>query len=237
MGPQQSKGASATPPATKPTNPQSSPISTTTATKPAASPQPPPVVAVRKRQPDRRAASGTDLAILELKLQRERLQKATDKYGLLAERMKAEAVRAMQSGGDASKAVAIALIRRSRAYEGQIESCSKTLFNVETSLNAIEDGALQQQVLRALEGGAAALDQINASLSRAGEVMDRLRDAVEQSREIDDILSSTTMGPASLAEADVDEEALERWARTSFANGSRSTPRTWTRRRLSGSWS
>lgn len=165
---------------------------------------------VKKRVPVA-AANPTDAAILEMKVQREKLQKATTKYSNLADRMKAAAIEAMKAPEnpahpEKAKANALMLIRRSREYEKQIEQCSNTLLNVETSLSALEDGLIQLQVMKALEGGAKALDRINAQLSRADEVMDHLREALQQSREISDILASPLDSDGALAMVEDDEE-------------------------------
>jgi hypothetical protein len=178
-------------------------------------PTPPPVaspttpVVVKKRVPVA-AANPTDTAILELKLQRERLQKAQVKYSNLADKLKAAAVEAMKAAGtepEKAKANALLLVKRSRLYEQHIESCSNNLLNVETSLSALEDGLVQAQVMRALEGGARALESINAELARADEVMDTLREAIETSKEIAGILGAPVLGAGDVAADDDELEA------------------------------
>lgn len=148
------------------------------------------------------------MAILELKLQRERLKKTTDKYYNLAEKMKNAAVEAMQQDPERNKANAIYLIKRSKQYEQQIQTTANQLLNLETSINAIEDGIMQVQIMQALDSGAKVLDSINQELSKADEVMESVREAVAKQREISEILSAS-IDPTGCCSVADDEDELE----------------------------
>jgi charged multivesicular body protein 4 len=173
-------------------------------------PPPPKPVAVKKRQVQNEKANSTDMAILELKLQREKLKKATEKYCNLSEKMKQAAREAMLQDPERNKANALFLIKRSKLYEHQLESTSAQLLNLETSLNAIEDGVIQVQVMKSLEMGAKALDSINQQLSRADEVMENVREAVAAQREISDILGAPVGDLSDVADEDDLEDELNK---------------------------
>ena len=203
MGGQESKPQQQTPPpppaATKSPTPKPS-------SKSASSPQQQQPVAVKKRQAQNNKANSTDMAILEMKVQRDKLKKTTDKYYNLSEKMKEAAKEAMNQDPVKNKANAIFLIKRSKQYENQIETTAKQLLNLETSINAIEDGVLQVQIMQALEQGAKQLDSINKQLANADEVMENVREAVATQREISEILGAP-VGDVDLATDDDELEA------------------------------
>ena len=166
-------------------------------------------VAAKRRVAQNEKANSTDMAILEIKLQRDKLKKTTDKYYNLADKLKQAAKDAMLQDPEKNKANAIYLIKRSKQYEQQIEKTAAQLLNLETSINAIEDGVLQVQVMNALDQGAKQLEKINQELSRADDVMENVREAVATQKEIGDILAAPVGADADLIAADEDEMEAE----------------------------
>ena len=167
-------------------------------------------VATKRRVAQNEKANSTDMAILEIKLQRDKLKKTTDKYYNLADKLKQAAKDAMLQDPEKNKANAIYLIKRSKQYEQQIEKTAAQLLNLETSINAIEDGVMQVQVMNALDQGAKQLEKINQELSRADDVMENVREAVATQKEIGDILAAPVgADDADLIAADEDEMEAE----------------------------
>lgn len=128
-----------------------------------------------------------DKAILELKLLRDKL-KQTHKRVLLEAERENEAAKSFLKDGNKQRAK-LALMRK-KIQMSKYEQVETQILNLENTVMAIEDGALDLSVLKGIELGNKELAKLHKELSpeKAQAIVDEFEDLAHVQTEIDAIL-------------------------------------------------
>ncbi|KAK8858688.1 hypothetical protein IAR55_002917 [Kwoniella newhampshirensis] len=152
-----------------------------------------------------------DRAILDLKLQRDKMKQYQKRLQVVLDREQEIAKEALKAGNKLNQTRALTALRQ-RKYQEQLLSKTDTqLMTLQELVNTIEFTQIQNTVMHGLEMGADVLKQLHAemSLERVEKLMDQTREGVEYQREIDE----TLMSKMSPEEEDEVQEELERLQR------------------------
>jgi len=146
-----------------------------------------------------------DRAILDLKVQRDRLKQYQKKVEAVIERERDVAQQLLKQG---KRDRALLALKKKRLQEKLLEKTDKQLANLQEMVDSIEFAKMEQQVFEGLKEGNKVLKQIHSIMS-VEDVENLLLDtqeAIEEQKRIEDLLSG---GLSSEDNADVEEE-LER---------------------------
>lgn len=145
--------------------------------------------------------SSKDKAVLDLKLQRDKVKQYQKRLSLIGDR---ERELAKQSLAKGNKQRALLFLRKQKFQNQLLEKSFSQLSNLEELIESIEFAQVQQEVVKGLEQGAQTLKAINAemSLDKIDKIMDDTAEGIAYQREIEQTLSS--------AISDEDELAIER---------------------------
>ena len=145
--------------------------------------------------------SSKDKAVLDLKLQRDKVKQYQKRLSLIGDR---ERELAKQNLAKGNKQRALLFLRKQKFQNQLLEKSFSQLSNLEELIESIEFAQVQQEVVKGLEQGAQTLKAINAemSLDKIDKIMDDTAEGIAYQCEIEQTLSS--------AISDEDELAIER---------------------------
>ncbi|WWC96231.1 hypothetical protein V866_003098 [Kwoniella sp. B9012] len=146
-----------------------------------------------------------DRAILDLKLQRDKMKQYQKRLQVVLNREQEIAREALKAG---NKTRALTALRQRKYQEQLLAKTDAQLMTLQELVSTIEFTQIQNTVMHGLELGADVLKQLHAemSLERVEKLMDQTREGVEYQREIDEALMSR-MSPE---EEEAVQEELER---------------------------
>lgn len=143
-----------------------------------------------------------DRAMLDLKVQRDKLNIYLEKMEDLISKEVANAKLLLQQG---KKEKAKLFLKKKRMQETMLERSLNQVLNIEEMINSIEFAKLQTKVFEGLKQGNAALKEIQGQidLDELDKIMDETQEAAEFQKEMDAILSKAMSAEDDAA---VDEE-------------------------------
>lgn len=161
-----------------------------------------------------------DRAVLQLKVQRDRLHKYTQSIGLVIAREVSVAKELLKAG---KKANALLALKRKRYQERLLDRTERQLLNLEDMVQSIQFASMQAEVFAALQAGNAVLNALNAQtkLEDVEALMDDTREAVEYQSKVSELMG------AEISQADVDdiESTLAGWEAEDQADALPSVPK------------
>lgn len=178
--------------------PKAAPSKGTASAKPASPPPKPAVKAAGE-------ATATDMAILELKEQRDQLNRVTKRSVKLADKLNSEAARWLRTDDPLRKEKALRCLKRKKIYEQQLKQLSNMQDNVETTLNQVEMAKLDAQVFSALKAGGDALRALQKDMGDVEKAMDEIYDAVADAQAISALMAQQL----GVGDIDLSDEAME----------------------------
>ncbi|WVQ83019.1 hypothetical protein IAT38_005157 [Cryptococcus sp. DSM 104549] len=151
-----------------------------------------------------------DRAILDLKLQRDKMKQYQKRLQVVLDREQEIAREALKSG---NKTRALTALRQRKYQEQLLAKTDTQLQTLQELVSTIEFTQIQNTVLHGLEMGAGVLKELHAemSLERVDRLMDQTREGVEYQREIDEALMSK-MSPEEEDEVQAELERLQQEA-------------------------
>jgi charged multivesicular body protein 6 len=150
---------------------------------------------------DGRQITAHDRAILDLKIQRDKLKQFSKKLELVSAREKEIARQLLRDG---KKNLARLCLRKKRFQEQLLERLSVQLSNLEQLVDTIEFAQIEKKVFDGLKAGNEALKQIQQEMNieAVEELMLETQSAIQRQREIDAMLCEKL--------TDEDEEEIQR---------------------------
>ncbi|KAI9320813.1 Snf7-domain-containing protein [Dichotomocladium elegans] len=135
-----------------------------------------------------RKITSQDKAILDLKIQRDKLKQYQKKINIVLEK---EVQAARHALGQGDKKRALLALKKKKYQEQLLEKTEQQLFNLEELTQSIEYALVEKQVLEGLKAGNAVLKEIHseASIEAVEKLMDDTADAIAYQNEIDELLS------------------------------------------------
>ncbi|RKP02781.1 hypothetical protein CXG81DRAFT_2223, partial [Caulochytrium protostelioides] len=129
-----------------------------------------------------------DRAILDLKIQRDRLRVYQRKLEAVAQR-EAEIARTCVAAGDRRRA--LLALKKKKYQESLIEQTDAQLLNLETLTTQIEFAVVEQDVVAGLKAGHQVLEQLNreTDINAVEKLMEDTADAIAYQEEISDMLA------------------------------------------------
>ncbi|WVQ73120.1 hypothetical protein IAR50_002684 [Cryptococcus sp. DSM 104548] len=146
-----------------------------------------------------------DRAILDLKLQRDKMKQYQKRLQVVLDREQEIAREALKSG---NKTRALTALRQKKYQEQLLAKTDAQLMTLQELVATIEFTQIQNTVLHGLEMGADVLKELHKEMSieRVDKLMDQTREGIEYQREVDEAL----MSKMSPEEEDAVQEELER---------------------------
>ncbi|ESO89134.1 hypothetical protein LOTGIDRAFT_229048 [Lottia gigantea] len=143
-----------------------------------------------------------DNAVLQLKIQRDKLKQYQKKINVQLEK---ERLLARQLLKDGKKDKAKLLLRKKKFQEGMLVKTDGQLDNIEQMVHDIEFAQIESEVVKGLENGNKSLKKMHEmmSLDDVEKIMADTQDSIEYQREIDELLSG------SLTQEDEDDVLAE----------------------------
>ncbi|KAK7502925.1 hypothetical protein BaRGS_00005874 [Batillaria attramentaria] len=129
-----------------------------------------------------------DKAVLQLKQQRDKLKQYQKKVLAQLERDREVARKLLQEG---KKDKAKLMLRKKKFQETLLDKTDGQLDNLERLVHDLEFAQVEQEVVRGLEVGNAALKKMHQilSLEDVERIMDETKEGIEYQQEIDDLLA------------------------------------------------
>jgi charged multivesicular body protein 6 len=127
-----------------------------------------------------------DRAVLDLKVARDRLDKARRKHEAEAAALVVKAREALRAGKKDNAKLAL---RLKKMREVQLDKVNEQLFNLEKLVNDVEWAGHQKEIVDGMKAGNAALKALSLDADEVQAVMDESAEAVARQREIDTIIS------------------------------------------------
>ncbi|WVF69118.1 hypothetical protein IAT40_003892 [Kwoniella sp. CBS 6097] len=151
-----------------------------------------------------------DRAILDLKLQRDKMKQYQKRLQVVLDREQEIAKEALKAG---NKTRALTALRQKKYQEQLLAKTDSQLMTLQELVSTIEFTQIQNTVMHGLEMGADVLKQLHAemSLEKVERLMDQTREGVEYQREIDEALMSQ-MSPEEEEAVQAELEQLQREA-------------------------
>ncbi|WWC62716.1 uncharacterized protein I303_105313 [Kwoniella dejecticola CBS 10117] len=151
-----------------------------------------------------------DRAILDLKLQRDKMKQYQKRLQVVLNREQEIAKEALKTG---NKSRALTALRQKKYQEQLLAKTDAQLMTLQELVSTIEFTQIQNTVMHGLEMGADVLKQLHAemSLEKVEKLMDQTREGVEYQREIDEALMSQ-MSPEEEEAVQAELEQLQREA-------------------------
>lgn len=175
-----------------------------TKSKPAQATCPPPANPVTKPAAVRTTES--DLAVLELKEQRDQLNRAARRAVKLTVALNGEAARWLKTESDPlRKEKALRCLKRRKIYEQQLDRIEKMQENVEVTLNQVETARFDASVFKALKAGGDALKALTKDMGDVEKAMDDIADAVADAQAVSALLAEQL----DVDGIDLSDEAME----------------------------
>jgi charged multivesicular body protein 6 len=143
-----------------------------------------------------------DRAILELKVQRDKLQIYTKKINLVIEK---ELQIAKEQLLVKNHHLARLALSRKKYQEKLLENTENQIMNIEKLVNSIEYKLVEQQVVKGLQQGNAVLDKLNKEMdiNQLEQILNDTAEAIEYQNELQTLLSANL---SSADESDVMKE-------------------------------
>ncbi|CCH44883.1 Vacuolar protein sorting-associated protein [Wickerhamomyces ciferrii] len=144
-----------------------------------------------------------DKAILQVKLQKDKLLKYQKKSTLLIKN-ETNQIKACLSKGDKTSAKII--LKRTKYQENLLENVSNQILNLENMIQNIEFKLIEQDFLKGLQNGNEILKKLNneMKLDQVETLMDDVNENIQIQEEIDQVLSNSIVGKDY--EDEIDEE-------------------------------
>ncbi|KAJ1550633.1 Vacuolar protein sorting-associated protein 20 [Nowakowskiella sp. JEL0078] len=148
--------------------------------------------------------SPKDKAILDLKVQRDKLKNYKKKIVTIMDREK-EIAKAHYKAGDKQRA--LLALKKKKYQEQLLTQTENQLFNLEQLTSSIEYTAIEQEVLLGLKAGNDVLAKLHKemSLNDVEKLMDDTADAIQYQKEIDDLISGA-LGLTEEEMGDIEDE-------------------------------
>jgi charged multivesicular body protein 4 len=169
--------------------------------------------------------TSTDQAVLNLKLQRDDLNKAARRATKLSKKLNEEAKKYLQSDPP-QRDKALRCVKRRKLYEARVKQISGMQDNVESMLNAVESAQFESQVLATLKQGGEALRTLTRDMGDVEKTMDDVADAVAEARAISELLGESVGVDASIIDEDVLEAELAQLMAGESATSATVRPKT-----------
>jgi len=153
--------------------------------------------------------SETDKAKLDLKRNRDKLKKYSNKLQEKIDRETALAKDLLKKDKVRHKNRVLLILRRKKLSTKSLNNAEKNLMNVETLLNDLQDASLTQEVIASIKIGTDALKEINSmcKLEDIDQLMEDTQEAMAYQQEVSEALGQDL--------TDVDDEEclaeLEEW--------------------------
>lgn len=146
-----------------------------------------------------------DKAILQLKMQRDKLQKTSKKIEVVIKRERQIAMESVKSG---NKRRALLALKKKKYQENLMDTVERQTESLESLISTIEFKLIEKDVVYGLQQGNEVLKQLNNELSvdKVDKIMDDTQDGIEYQEELSDRLGD--LMPRAL-DAEVDEELAE----------------------------
>ncbi|KAF9164754.1 Vacuolar protein sorting-associated protein 20 [Actinomortierella ambigua] len=148
-----------------------------------------------------------DRAILDLKVQRDKLKQYQKRLESVVSKELELAKRQLASG---EKKKALLALRRKKFQEGLLEKATMQMANLDELTYSIEHAMMEKQVFEGLQAGNQVLKELNKEMSLADveKLMDETHEAIAYQEEIDELLGTRL----SVAEAEEIERELDELA-------------------------
>ncbi|ODV95737.1 hypothetical protein PACTADRAFT_41862 [Pachysolen tannophilus NRRL Y-2460] len=146
-----------------------------------------------------------DKAILQMKLQRDKLIKTQTRLSVIMNKEKQIAIEALQQN---NKQRALLALKKKKYQESSINRINDQLISLENLINSIEFKLIEKDFLYGLEQGNKILTQLNkeVSIEKVDKLMDTTQEGIRYQQEVDDMLSQRLNRSE---EMEVDEELKE----------------------------
>ena len=147
-----------------------------------------------------------DRAVLQLKLQRDRLGNTTRKLDVLAQKEHDKAKAFMAEG---KKEKALYCLKRKRAQEVKVASIRQMLDNIHEMLSSLDFAKIEADVVASMKEGTNALNVLHRHMQAENveQVMDEAFEAIQISREVSELLGE----PLSTFDEEAILAELESW--------------------------
>ncbi|ODQ58241.1 hypothetical protein WICANDRAFT_24485, partial [Wickerhamomyces anomalus NRRL Y-366-8] len=144
-----------------------------------------------------------DKAILQVKLQKDKLLKYQKKSNLLL-KSETEQIKTYLRQND--KRSAKVLLKRTKYQETLLENVSSQIMNLENMIQNIEFKLVEKEFLKGLTNGNEILKKLNKemNINDVEKLMDDVNDNIQYQEEIDQVLSTSIVGKD--VEDEIDEE-------------------------------
>ncbi|ODN81812.1 hypothetical protein L202_02176 [Cryptococcus amylolentus CBS 6039] len=160
-----------------------------------------------------------DRAILDLKLQRDKMKQYQKRLQIVLDREQEIAREALKAG---NKTRALTALRQKKYQEQLLAKTDTQLMALQELVATIEFTQIQNTVLHGLEMGANVLKELHKEMSieRVDKLMDQTREGIDYQREIDEAL----MSKMSPEEEDAVQEELERLQKEAMPSAPETQP-------------
>lgn len=165
--------------------------------------------------PSRPRVTAQDKAVLQVKLQKDKLLKYQKKSNLL---LKSETEQIKKYLRENDKRSAKKLLKRTKYQETLLENVSNQLLNLENMIQNIEFKLVEKEFLKGLSNGNEILKKLNneMNINDVEKLMDDVNDNIQYQEEIDQVLSTSIVGKD--VEDEIDEELRQLEAEESAKN-------------------
>ncbi|KAJ3066081.1 Vacuolar protein sorting-associated protein 20 [Podochytrium sp. JEL0797] len=152
------------------------------------------------------AITAHDRAILDLKVQRDKLKKYQKKLALVAQQETQIAKHHLKNN---DKKRALLALKKKKYQEGLMEQTDMQLLNLEQMCETIEFSLIERDMLEGLKQGNAVLNEIHKEMNvdSVQQLMDDTADAIAYQNEIDEMLG-TRLNDADLEDIEEELDAL-----------------------------
>lgn len=157
-----------------------------------------------------------DKAILQVKLQKDKLLKYQKKSNLLL-KSETEQIKTYLRQND--KRSAKVLLKRTKYQETLLENVSSQIMNLENMIQNIEFKLVEKEFLKGLTNGNEILKKLNKemNINDVEKLMDDVNDNIQYQEEIDQVLSTSIVGKD--VEDEIDEELRQLEEQEAAKNG------------------
>jgi len=164
---------------------------------------------IKRKRKKKKQISEKDKAILDLKRQRDKLQKYKK---TLTNNMERETQMAKKMLKEGNKKKALLILKKKKYQQQQFDKAEKTILNLEEMVNEIEDAAMNQEVFKAMKEGKDALEALNneMKIEDVEKIMEDTEEAIAYQQEINEMLNG--------AFTEEDEEAINAEYEALFAD-------------------
>ncbi|KAI3657861.1 hypothetical protein MP638_003179 [Amoeboaphelidium occidentale] len=156
----------------------------------------------------KKKVSETDRAILDLKIQRDKLKQLRNRLTVVLEKEHQAAVKYVkESQADPSlKKLALLALRKKKYQQTLIDKTEEQLNNLETLTFNIENALVQKELLEGIKKGNAVLAKLNkeCDIDRVENIMGQLKDEITYQREVEDLMGELSKEDEDLVLAELD---------------------------------